>query len=195
MRTHAKTPLKDHRTLAILGNPSRDRCDVLIAEEGITLTFGRNCGVIQCISRTKEHPDLPERASRAGFNAARGVAIERMNGDLTKENERADREEPIISFSSIIECSMTYGGSKYSFSCDLQSALTWENLKLSADEHPGKEKLYLLDREYHKLKMRAYGKIQMRRKLAETYGEDGLLPFTPNERTSLAKDAQLALPL
>jgi hypothetical protein len=174
------------RTVQVVGRSTADYCDVAIAEEQMTLRFERQPdGVIRCSGRMHEDPDGPDRASKVGFNAARVMAIACMNKLRDGEKVRSEMEEPIISFSSTVECSMSYAGNAYSFLCRVDLALSWSSLYLGS-KIVNKPDVYLSDVEMRRLKQRAFSKILMRRKLMECYGEDGLQPFTPTKQLSLA---------
>lgn len=175
------------RTYKIIDQLGSSSCTVFIAEEHIALRFDRDPdGTIRCNDRTRYDPDAPDRASRYAFEQARMMAIKAMNDVLAEEQVRTRNGEPMVDASNIKECLLSYAGKKYSFVCDIEKALTWENLSLGAVEARGHNKVYLTDIEFQKLKARALGQIQMRRKNMETYGKDGLAPFTPTAQLSLA---------
>jgi hypothetical protein len=175
------------RTITVVGKLDADSCSVNIAEEGITLGFQRNAGIIQCTSRMADHPDTPARASGVGFDLARKAAVAAMNALQKSEGHRSERMEPIIDHASIIECTLSYAGNQYSYSCRVELPLVWENVYHSATFLNDKS-VYLSDTEWHKLKQRAFGQIQKHRRARGCYGKDGTQPFIETETIKLAPD-------
>lgn len=175
MRAQRRITPATARTLSTF-NTSSDFCDVLIAEEGITLRFERlPNGNVRCTGHMVENSDTSPRASRAGFDQARELAVQKMNKLASQEARREKTEEPIIESSSVSECVLTYAGKTYSYSCAPNLPLTWDNMRITGVFSKGFVSVHLTAEEERKLKMRALGRIKDRRR--EDYEDDGAGPL------------------
>lgn len=181
------------RDVRIDGTPTSSYCNVLIVEEGLILCFERESdGIIRANPQRvmKEHPDLPNRASRPGFEQARELARKTMNDILKSEVNRSTTEEPVIRHANIKECLLAYAGNVYSFICEVDQQLTWDNVRLggtfTSSSSKNSPRVFLTDEEYHKLKERSIARICSYRKGTGTYGRDGKGPFVGTKQLSLA---------
>ncbi len=170
------------RTVTAVGHLSPDYCEVYIAEEQITLGFSRLPNGIRCTSRMRESSASPEKASRAGFEQARLLAVRAMNEKKAREHVRIHRREPIICSSSTAECVLSYADNEYSFYCHPKTPLTWQNLQPAGVFQSKEGAVLLTSEEERMLKQRAFGRIQLRRK--HNYAEEGLGAPLPNLQLS-----------
>lgn len=171
-----------------LSNASDNYCDVHVAEEQITLRFEREGdGIVRCTGHFKEHPDDPDRASRTAFTEARQLAIKQMNtlrGKKRVAGMAAQFEQPLVTDVTLAECVLSYRGNQYSYWCDVDKPLTWENLGCKGVFLGESGPRFLEPEEYIKLKKRAFGRLQEARR--ELYADDGLGLLKPNPQLSLA---------
>jgi hypothetical protein len=98
-----------------------------------------------------------------------------MNALRGKEQafSRTALEKIIVDGSTVSECTLSYRGVKFSYLCEADKPLVWENMWLGAVFLEMVPKPYLDDAEYQALKARAYTKMKIRR-MQDGYEDDGL---------------------
>ncbi|MDE2071778.1 MAG: hypothetical protein KGI70_03570 [Patescibacteria group bacterium] len=115
--------------------------------------------------------DVPDLASREAFQQARSFARKQMNALQGKVLHRAEFEEPIVDSCNLRECVLRYAGSEYSYTCEVNTPLTWHNLRLAAVLFGGDKPVQLTEAEHQKLKQRAFARLKAQRR--DTYANDG----------------------
>jgi hypothetical protein len=163
------------RDVRVLPGATSQTCDVLIAEEGLTLHFMRGKNrVVRCIGRFKEEADASARASDAGFVAAVRLAAETMRklDQTLAEREAAAASNVSILESSAAMCELHYLGWRIVYSIPVRTPLVWAMLEQRSATAPVRADL-LTDHEMRCIKQRAFSAIQHQRK-KEGYGKEGL---------------------